>query len=255
MQRITLNHPAFLTRTVPFLLRPEPTAPCPAEPSARPGLWRTPLGRSAVLSASAVLVVGIGLPWLAGVRADDSGAPLPMLGGALFGATLAIGRRWCGVSWLPGGVRTPEALGNAETLGRSVDHACRQQQARLRAQGVRLVGHVHPAARDVALPPAQQAWLLASLDAATHLLGDAPAADAPASPDGAAVLRVELDRLDGETGSHLRLRLSGGPRSVQARCARRLRQLSTRLGAQLDIVDQGGTLQVEVVLALPAMPA
>lgn len=228
-------------------------------PSAGPGLWHTPLGRSACLSAAAVLVVGIGLPLLAGARAEDTGSPGSMLAGALLGATLALGRRWRG---LAGWLRTPAAAEPRPALGAHVHRSCGQLQSSLLGRGGRLVCHVSSAARDQHLPDVQSGRLLASLEAAVHLLtedaGGAVQGAAAVAEPGAAdpwLVRVDLDRLDGETGSHLRLRLSGGLRRTRPRCARRLRQLCTRLGAQLDIVEQAGLLQVEVVLRLSAEPA
>ncbi len=257
---------------MPFLLpRHLQAATRRAEPALPPGLWHTPLGRSACLSAAAVLVVGIGLPLLAGARMEDTGAPGPMLAGALLGATLAIGRRWRGLgNWL----RTPAAPEPAPTLGEPFDQGCRRLQASLRGCGGRLVCHVGAAARDLRLDDAQLGRLLQSLEAGVRLLTESQGevrvenraenvdgtADAPSIEPGpgtahAMLVRVDLDRLDGETGSHLRLRLSGGLRRTRPRCARRLRQLCTRLGAQLDIVEQAGLLQVEVVLRLSDEPA
>ncbi len=202
-----------------------------------------------MLSAAAVLLVGIGLPLLAGVRAEDTGAPAPMLAGALMGSTLALARRWRGLAawWrMTGPAARPDASAG---LGARFDQACRPLQAGLRPAGGRLVGYVSAGARELRLPEVQASGLLRSLEAAVHLMTDD--AGAAAEP---ALLRIDLDRLDGETGSHLRLRLSGGRRQARPRCARHLRQTATRLGAQLDIVEQGGLLQVEMVLKLAGRP-
>ncbi|MEY2655732.1 MAG: hypothetical protein RLZZ524_2760 [Pseudomonadota bacterium] len=235
---------------MPFLLpRHLQAATRRAEPALPPGLWHTRLGRSAVLSAAAVLLVGIGLPLLAGVRAEDTGAPTSMLAGALLGSTLALARRWRGLAAWWRMARPPARPETTPGLGARFDQACRPLQAGLRPAGGRLVGYVSAGARELQLPEVQASGLLRSLEAAVRLMTDE--ASAAAEP---ALLRIDLDRLDGETGSHLRLRLSGGLRRTQPRCARHLRQLATRLGAQLDIVEQGGLLQVEMVLKLADRP-
>jgi hypothetical protein len=184
---------------------------------------------------------------------------VPSAGPGLWHTTLAVGRRWSG---LAGWWRQPADPQPAVGLGERVDRTCRQLQADLRERGVRLVWHVSAASRDQRLSEEQSVRLLQSLEAAVRLLTEETAGTergpAPASGPGVALdmpVRVDLDRLDGETGSHLRLRLSGGLRRTRPRCARRLRQLCTRLGAQLDIVEQAGLLQVEVVLRLSDEPA
>ncbi len=212
-----------------------------ADPSAPAGLWRTPLGRSAWLSATAVLIAGIGLPLLAGTPVELVGMPWLLLSGALIGAALTIGRGWPGKTDHPGGV----------LLGRPFDRACRQQGLRLRSRGVRLIGHAGPVARDVRLPSDQARLLVHALDAAVQLM----TADTSVSTREGPLVDIGLECLESETGSHLRLRLTGFQRSAQPCCTRRLRQVSTRLGAQLDIVSEGDRVQVEIVLTLPSNAA
>lgn len=153
---------------------------------------------------------------------------------------------------LGGGPLVTDADG-PPALGARVDLLCRQLQAGLRERGGRLVCHQSAAARDERLPALASDRLLQSLEAAVHLLAD-DVQDAAVAADALPV-QVELDRLDGETGRHLRLRLSGGLRQESRRCARRLRQLSTRLGAQLDLVEAGGRMRIELVLRLSTDPA
>jgi hypothetical protein len=226
-----------------MLLRPLPPASRHVDPSTWAGLWRMPLDRPARLSAAAVLLAGIGLPLLANFKTGDIGFLLWLLGGALLGLLLLVGWRWTAPRRPSGAVQAPA---DAVALGPLFDRACRQQQRRLRAHEGRLHGHADAGARSLQLPSAQARLLRLVLDAAVQLLSVDAAEESASGP----IVRIDLDRLDGETGVHLRLCLVGVALPVRPRCARLLRQLSTRLGAQLDIVQDVDAVRVEVVLAV-----
>ncbi|MDP4302996.1 hypothetical protein [Leptothrix discophora] len=221
-----------------------------------PRLLRAPMTPPACLSAAAVLGLGIGLPVLAGLTLDDGWPKASLVAvtglGAL--AMLLCPRRWRGQA-----ASTDAGEGQDTAIGPLIEQAFRRHQAGLCRRGARLLGKVSAAAQDVRLPAGQADLLLQAFDAAVRLLDDPASVEAASAPSPVAMRRkagpsalicIELDRLDGETGRHARLRLSTGGAGA-ARCARRLRQLCTRLGAQLDIVHEGPLLRVELVLALP----
>ncbi|MGY0197331.1 hypothetical protein ACWA7J_19885 [Leptothrix sp. BB-4] len=189
-------------------------------------LLRTNRPRLPVVAA--VLALGIGLPLLARLRSEDGWAQAALVLTTLLLVALAM----CRASNLQVRQRVvvPARLGTSQVAG-----------ARLPGDWS---GHVEMAVRDARLSEPQADLLHRTLDAAVQLLaGHEPRADT--------IVRVDLDRLDGETGAHLRLRLATRA-SPHPRCERRLRQLCTRLGAQLDIAQEGQQLQVELVLPMSA---
>jgi hypothetical protein len=193
-------------------------------------------GRCAWPTVTALLVLGAGLPWLALLRAEDVWAQ-----GALVLATLLVL-----VPILRRALRAPAADAATVAPGPWFDRACRQQRDRIRRHGGRLTGHANEGARATRLTQAQVQLLQAAFDAALPLwTGDTPGRET--------LVRIDLEGLDSETGRHLRLRLAGCI-TPGARCDRHLRQVCTRLGAQLDIARDGEQLQVELVLptGLPA---
>lgn len=211
----------------------------------------------ACLSAAVVLGLGIGLPLLAGVTLDGDWAQVALWVMAGLGALALL---LCPSRRRARSARRADAAGTHAALGPLIEQACRRHQRSLRSHGARLLGTVSVAAREIVLPADQAELLLQAFDAAVQLLDRVPLTQDPTgsqTPNPVAskhLIHIELDRLDGETGSHARLCLSAGETSL-ARCARRLRQLCTRLGAQLDIVHEGREMQIELVLALPSARA